>query len=81
MINSIIIHFKNLDKLTFSIMKKGLYISLVLAIISAFFLFTYTINTSLSIFYIGLSLLKLSLYLSVEFIICGLVMNSIIKEL
>ena len=82
MVNKIIGYFKDLDKLTYKIMKYGLEFSFILSIISAFILLTYSSTPlPISLYYIGLSLFKLSCSFSVEFIICGLVMDSIKKQL
>ena len=82
MISKIIGYFKNLDKLTYKIMKIGLSFCLVLALLAAIILFTYsTAALSPSIYYIGLALFKLSCSFGVDFIVCGLVMDSISKQL
>lgn len=82
MISKIIGYFKNLDKLTYKIMKIGLSFCLILAILSALILFTYSAALlSPHIYYIGLSLFKLSCTFGVDFIVCGLVMDSISKQL
>lgn len=82
MINKIISYFKNLDKLTYKIMHYGLVSCFWLSFFSSLLLFTYNItNTSPNVFHIGLSLFKLSCTFSVEFIVCGLVADSIKKQL
>ena len=82
MINKTIDYFKNLDKLTYKIIKKGLVFCLILSLISAFILFTYSSSfLSPSVYYIGLSLFKSSCMFSVEFIVCGLVMDTVKKQL
>ena len=82
MIKKIIDYLKEVDSTTYKIMKKGLNFCLVLSLISALVLFTYiTINSSLNVYYIGLSLFKLSCTLGVEFIVCGLVMDTVKKQL
>ena len=74
--------FKNLDNLVIKIMKNGLKFSCTLGIIALIILFTYTISlANPSIFNTGLLLLKLSLTFGVEFIICGIVIDSIKKQL
>ena len=79
---SIINSFKNLDKLTYKIMKYGLKACFGICIISIIILFTYqTLFTSPSLYHIGLSLFKLSLTFSIEFIICGIVVDSIKKQI
>jgi len=78
MVNKIINNFKNLDILTYKIMKKGFALCFALGLLSALFFFTYIIEeTHLSIYYIGLSLFKLSCYFFVEFIVCGLVVDEL----
>ena len=82
MISNVIGFFKNLDKLTYKIMKIGLSFCLSLAILSALILFTYNIaSLSPHIYYIGIALFKLSCNFGVDFIICGLIMDSIAKQL
>lgn len=82
MINKIINYFKNIDKLTYKIMKYGLVSCFILSFFSALMLITYNLaNTSPDVFYIGLALFKLSCSFSVEFIVCGIVADSIKKQL
>ena len=82
MINIIIGYFKNLDKLTYKIMKYGLISCFILNFFSALMLLTYNLaNTSPDIFHMGLSLFKLGCSFSVEFIVCGLVADLIKKQL
>lgn len=82
MINIIIGYFKDLDKLTYKIMHYGLVSCLILSFFSALMLITYNIaDTSPDVFHIGLSLFKLSCTFSVEFIVCGIVADSIKKQL
>ncbi len=79
---SIINSLKNLDKLTYKIMKYGLKICFGICILSILVLLTYeTISFSPNLYYIGLSLFKLSLIFSIEFIICGIVVDSIKKQI
>ena len=81
MIKKYINSFKNLEKLTCTIMKKGFKFCFFISLISCIILFTY-ISFSLDpfIYYIGLSIFKLSLYFMVEFIICGFVVDNIKKQ-
>lgn len=82
MLKSIINNFKNLDSITYKIMKKGFIFCFILYIISCLILFFYnTIPLSPFVYYIGISIFKLSSYFLVEFIICGFVVDSIKKEI
>ena len=82
MIKIIVSYFKDLDKLTYKIMRYGLLGCFIVSIFSALMFFTYILaNASPNIFHIGLSLFKLSCSFSVEFIICGIVADSIKKQL
>lgn len=82
MIKKIISYFKKLDKLTYKIMKYGLISCFILSTFSSLLLLTYNFaNTTPDVFHIGLSLFKLSCTFSVEFIICGLIMDSIKKQI
>lgn len=82
MLKSIINNYKNLDKLTYKIMKNGLIFCFVLCIISVVVLFTYEVFiSSPSLYYIGLSLFRLSIIWGIEFIVCGFVVDGIKKQL
>lgn len=82
MIKSIIKIFKNLDKLTNKIMNYGLHICTGICIFAVAILFTYeTIFSSPDLFYIGLALFKLGTIFGIEFIVCGIVVDSIKKQI
>ena len=82
MIKKIINMFKDLEKTTLSIMKNGIKFCFLISIISSFLLLTYTfIYTEPNIYYIGLSLFKLSLFFIIDFIICGFVVDNIKKQI
>ena len=80
MIKSIIENFKQFEKITHVIMKYGLKFCFIICIISVSILFTYeAIFTSPSLYYIGISLFKLSLVFGIEFIICAFVADELKK--
>ncbi len=82
MINKIITYYKKLDKTTYKILYKGLEFCLILALISASILFIYMLFLKTPfLYYIGINLFRLSLVFSVEFIICGFVVDNIKKQL
>lgn len=82
MIKSIIKIFKNLDKLTNKIMNYGLHICAGICIFAVAILFTYeTIFSSPDLFYIGLALFKLGTIFGIEFIVCGIVVDYIKKQI
>lgn len=82
MFNKIKTYLQNIDTLTYKIIKIGLYFCLILAILSAILLLIYSIAlTSQNIYYIGLSLFKLSCSFGVEFIVCGFAMDALKKQL
>lgn len=82
MIKNLIKSFKGFDKTTNKILKYGLYFCFALCILSGFILITYNlIFASPYLYYIGLSLFKLSLVFGIEFIICSLVVDGIKKEM
>lgn len=82
MIKKIVNLYKELDKLTFKILKHGLEFCFCLCILSILVLFTYeSINSTPTLYYIGLSLFRLSIIWSIEFIICAIVVDSIKKQL
>ena len=82
MIKKIITYYKKLDKTTYKILYKGLKFCFILAFFSAILLLSYMLFFEIPlIYYIGINIFKLSLIFSVEFIICGFVVDSIKKQL
>lgn len=78
MIKNIINNFKDLNKLTKTIMKNGLRFCSILGIISLIILVTYNLSfTTPIVFTLGFILFRLSLIFGVEFIICGLIVDKI----
>lgn len=82
MFKKIISSFKNLEQKTHKIMKSGLQFSLGIGILASFLLFVYeTSFTNPSLYHFGLTLFKLSLMFGIEFIICGIVVDSLKKQI
>lgn len=82
MISKIIEYFKNIDKLTYKIIKIGLSFCSILSIISSILLFIYGLSAiSPNIYHASFAFLKCSLIFGVEFIICGLSIDTIKKQL
>lgn len=82
MFKKILENYKNFEKITYKILKNGLKFCLVLCIISISILLTYNLFIlSPSIYYIGITLFRLSLIFGIEFIICGFVTDGIKKQL
>ena len=81
MINKIIDVYKHFEKVTTSILKNGLKFCSILCLISLTILSTYLFSKSLFLYNIGIAILKLSIIFSIEFIICGFVVDGIKKQL
>lgn len=82
MINKIFKMIRNLDKITYRIMKNGLRFCIFLCTISIFVLLFYDLQLqSPLVFNIGLIIFKLSIIFGVEFIICGIVADKIKTDL
>ena len=82
MIKKIIENFKNFDKITYKIMSNGLKFCFIICLISVFTLLTYDLTfQSPLVYYIGISLFRLSLIFCMEFIICGFIIEGIKKQL
>ena len=74
--------FKNLDKLTKSIMSYGLKFCFMICIVSLAILLTYNFSYTLPIlFTIGFILFRLSLIFGIEFVICGFIVDGIKKQI
>ena len=71
--------FINLNKNDLKIMKYGIIFSLIISIIGTFILTCNLIFIHTILLYkIGLSIVKLSFYFAVEFIVCGVVVDKIL---
>lgn len=70
----------NLDKLDLKIMKIGLLFCFLLSCISVIILSSYLFVHNIFLFELGFSILKLSLYFSVDFVVCGIVVDNIKKQ-
>ena len=82
MFKKILNSFKNLDKITKSIMNYGLKFCFFICIISFAILLTYNFSFTIPIlFTIGFILFKLSLIWGIEFIICGFIVDGIKKQI
>ena len=72
--------FKKIDKNTYKIIKYGLTFSTFLSIIATTLLFSYILLGINFLYYLGIVLIQSSFYLSVEFIVCGIVVDSLKKQ-
>ena len=81
MFKKIIDTYKNFEKTTNFIIRSGLSFCSFLCLISLSILCTYLISKAPLIYYIGISILRLSIIFSIEFIICGFVVDGIKKQL
>ena len=77
MFNKIIDVYKHFEKITNSILKTGLRFCSFVCLISLSILSTYIISKSPNLYYIGLLLFRISIIFSIEFIICGFVVDGI----
>lgn len=74
--------YKNLEKKAFLVLKHGLKFCFSLCILSVFLLLIYNVMfTSPFLYYIGITLFRLSIIFSIEFIICAMVTDKIKKQL
>ena len=82
MFQKIVNSFKMLDKKADRIMKIGIKFCFFISIIASFILLFYNcFKTSPFVYYIGLSIFKLSIIFIVEFIICAFSIDLIKKQL
>ena len=82
MFKKIINSFNNLDKLTKIIMSNGLIFSAFIGLVAIVLLVTYNFSLTIPIlFYVGFILFRLSLIFGIEFVICGIVVDGIKKQL
>ncbi len=80
MFKKIIDTYKNFEKTTNFIIRSGLSFCSFLCLISLSILCTYLISKFPFLYYIGITIFRLSIIFSIEFIICGFVVDKIKKE-
>lgn len=81
MIKQIIDKFNSLEEKIKTIMRYGFKFSFAVCILSILILLTYQFYSYPDLYYIGLSVFRLSLFFAIEFIICGLAMDTIKKQM
>ena len=72
--------FNNLDKTDLKIMKNGLKFCFMISIISTVLLIVYLSVHNLFLYELGIAIFKFSLYIAIEFIVCGIVVDTVKKE-
>ena len=72
--------FKKIDKSTYKIIKYGLAISTFLSIVATTILFSYILLGINFLYYLGIVLIQSSFYLAVEFLVCGIIVDSLKKQ-
>lgn len=78
----ILLEFKNLDNTIINLMKSGIKFSFSLIILASIILLTYDfLFTYPTIYYIGFSLFKTSLFFMAGFVIFGFAFNKIKTEI
>ena len=71
--------FTRLNKIDLKIMKYGMIFSLLIAIVGTILLsYNLLFVHTIFLFKIGLSIVRLSCYFAVEFIVCGIVVDKIL---
>ncbi len=81
MFNKITETYKSFEKITNSIIKIGFNFCKFLCLISLIILCTYLASKIPFLYYIGIMIFRLSIIFSIEFIICGFVVDGIKKQL
>ena len=82
MIKNIIDKISEIEKPVIAIMKKGFKFSYIVCIIAIATLCTYLfLDKSPNLYYIGITLFKTGLMFIAEFVICGMAMDKIKKQL
>ena len=74
--------FKSLDKKDLKIMRNGLKFCFIILLLAIAILVTYLFfMNSIFVYEIGILVFKLSLYLAIDFVVAGVVVDSIQKQL
>ncbi len=75
----IFVELKKLDKITYKIIGYGFVFSTIIALIAVSILLLYIFSGTSIFYHIGLALIKSSFYIGTQFIICGIIVDSIKK--
>lgn len=73
--------FNELDLIDLKIMKIGFKVCFVISLFSVFLLTNYLFSNNIFLYDLGLTIFKLSTYIFVEFIVCGVVVDKVKKQL
>ena len=73
--------FNELDKTDLKIMKIGFKLCFGILLLASILLTNYLISNNIFLYNLGLAIFKLSTYIFIEFIICGVVVDKIKKQL
>lgn len=71
---------RNLDKVTYKIIKYGLLFSTFVGIMATTILCSYMILGITFFYHLGITLIKVCFSLAVEFIVCGIIVDSLKKQ-
>ncbi len=81
MMKQILLEMKKMDHSITTLMKSGIHFSFGISMIAILILLTYDFLYSIpSVYYIGISLFRTSLFFMVGFIICAFAFQKIMKE-
>ena len=81
MLNKFLFYIKKLDEIALKILKKGIFSCFALCIFSCIILITYLLFIHTQYTYLlGITLFRISLIFSIEFIICAFVSDFIKKR-
>ena len=81
MLKMIFDKFKSIDSRIKQIMKYGFLFSFTICIISIIILLLHTYIHIPELYYIGLSVFQLSLFFTVDFIVCGIAIDTIRQQI
>lgn len=81
MIKVLLDKFNSMEEKVKKIMHYGFIFSFVICMISMILLMGYELNANLDLYYIGLSVFRLSLFFAVEFVICAFAIDTIKKQI
>lgn len=81
MIRVLVDKFRSMEEKVKKIMNYGFLFSFIVCMISIGLLIAYELNSNIELYYVGLSVFRLSLFFAVEFLICALAIDTIKKQI
>lgn len=81
MLKTLVDKLQSMEDKVKKVLHSGFIFSFIVCLISTGLLISYELSANLELYYIGLSVFRLSLFFAVEFFICAIAIDTIKKQI